>query len=263
MYPNDMIRNHAFLVQKCKALRRQISKGRGRTGTDCGPFTAIVGRVKLSGLYCKMHRKILDAGIGVPPSYRTRIADGYSVPSREEYMEGYRTIFKLDLPIKTVQNSFNLMNRQIWTNKKQYLRMGEAGQAGEVECRLCGRVETTQRLMAECEEYSERMWEVFERVINGAGMNAEGSRARVHIHNIMYNTRIQGIQDMYSTEATSLIQEVKRYIVYKRYQRCENDRLNAIVYDEQRIAMHLSNIIQKLISPVSYTHLTLPTNREV
>ena len=41
-------------------------------------------------------------------------------PPVAEYMTGYKRLFKLDLPSKTIENSYNILNRQIWTNQKEF-----------------------------------------------------------------------------------------------------------------------------------------------
>ncbi len=38
----------------------------------------------------------------------------------EEYMTGYLNIIKSDIPSKTKEISFNILNRTCWTNQKRY-----------------------------------------------------------------------------------------------------------------------------------------------
>jgi hypothetical protein len=69
----------------------------------------------------------------------TRRRDGILIPTLGLFMSGYRNLFKLDIPSKTLENSYLVMNRQIWTNQKNFLsRDGEPGEAGlDGVCKLC------------------------------------------------------------------------------------------------------------------------------
>jgi hypothetical protein len=63
-------------------------------------------------------------------------------------MSVYRNLFKLDIPSKALENSYLIMNRQIWTNQKNLLsREGEPG-GEEINglCKLCRERENTMHL---------------------------------------------------------------------------------------------------------------------
>jgi hypothetical protein len=86
-------------------------------------------------------------------------------------MRGYRNLFKMDIPSKTLENSYLLMNRQVWTNEKSSLS-GIGGDPGgehpEDACKLCGIKESTMHLMFECGEYSKPLWKALGDIIKEA-----------------------------------------------------------------------------------------------
>jgi hypothetical protein len=55
------------------------------------------------------------------------------------------------------------MNRQTWTNEKQYLSMVNGmEEANGLLCALCAWREKTMHLMFECKQYSEPLWKLLE-----------------------------------------------------------------------------------------------------
>jgi len=173
------------------------------------------------------------------------------VPTVAEYMAGYRVLFKLGIPSRTLENSFNVINRQIWTNKKQKARIGNLAEEATDECGLCGTAESTQHMLVECSEYSEKVWQELESLLNQAHIMEEG-RIRLHIHNMLYNKQVSNIKQIRSTQVSILIQEVKRHMVLKRYQRSQNEFLNNVVYDSNRVIMHIRNVTQRVVSLHAY-----------
>jgi hypothetical protein len=108
-------------------------------------------------------------------------------------MKGYDTLFKLNIPSKTLETSFLLLNRQIWTNVKesQVTREeeggeGEAGGGGgdirQGKCPLCQGTENTMHLMFECPVYSEPIWGELETAINFMLLNERPDAPRVSLH---------------------------------------------------------------------------------
>ncbi len=92
----------------------------------------------MSGLYRKLCRDSVDALIPGPPSFYTRRRDGILVPSLDQFMTGYKNLWKMDIPSKTSENSYLVMNRQIWTNEKSFLSR-QRGMEERVNdnCKLC------------------------------------------------------------------------------------------------------------------------------
>jgi hypothetical protein len=86
-------------------LRRTL-QGRKVTGDNVhGNFCQITESVKYSGLFRKLTREARDAMYPGPPSFFTRRRDGIPVPTLGLFMTGYRNLFKLDIPSKTLENS--------------------------------------------------------------------------------------------------------------------------------------------------------------
>ena len=73
-------------------------------------------------------------------------------------MKGYKRLFKLDLSSKTIENSYKVLNRQIWTNQKEFWKTSAIEESSN-QCTLCGGVQNTMHLLFECPEYSELAWE--------------------------------------------------------------------------------------------------------
>jgi hypothetical protein len=179
---------------KCKALRIRsaATKLRGVGIPEIGTLEALEG-ARWSKIYRNLYRDGVDSGMPGPPSYFTRRRDGIPVPSLSKFMAGYAKIFKLKLSSKTLENSYLVMNRQIWTNIKQFYSTAGGEEQSRPECTLCGMPETTTHFMFECEEYSEPLWTKLESIINEMlAVNALGDNLhiRLHAYNIMYNTMI-------------------------------------------------------------------------
>ena len=150
-----MVQRDPGLIIKCRALRKEVG---GRGGfVHAPPYkgTEILKKGKFSHFYRKIKRQEHESAINCPPSYKTRIKDGYAVPPLAEYMKGYKRIFKLDLPTKTIENSYNLLQRQNWTNQKEHWKTPARGEESCNQCTLCGGVENIMHLLFECPEYSE------------------------------------------------------------------------------------------------------------
>jgi hypothetical protein len=94
-----------------------------------GPFLRTCFNGNFSSLHWKLFREEQEsrrAGSQVPSSYFTRRGDGIPVPAFHKLMQGYKNLFKLSIPSKTITNSFMVMNRQIWTNQTRHLSMTNA-----------------------------------------------------------------------------------------------------------------------------------------
>ena len=111
-------------------------------------------------------------------------------------MKGYKRLFKLDLPSKTVENSYNVLNRQTWTNQKEFWKTSASGEESINQCTLWGGggegVKNAMHLLFECPEYSEIAWEGLKEVLN---IIAETNNIIVHSFNVMYNTNIKNLPE--------------------------------------------------------------------
>ena len=246
VFPVGMEQRDPGLVIKCRALRRELGGRGGFIHAPTHKCTEILQKGKFSYFYRKIKRQSNEDVIKCPPSYKTRIKDGYAVPSLAEYMKGYKKLFKMDLPSKTIENSFNILNRQTWTNQKEQWKNSARGEDSSNECRLCGGVENTNHLLFDCTEYPEIVWDALKDALNL--ISDTGNRITVHMFNIMYNTNIRNLPEKMQKQVGIIIQEFKRSIIAKRYARCTNENLNNIIYDRDRVLAHWIIICKKVIS---------------
>jgi hypothetical protein len=202
-----------------------------------------------------MYRDQIDSALPGPPAFFTRRKDGIPVPALDVFMTGYKNLFKMDIPSKTLETSFLVMNRQVWTNEKWCKGMAERqGGQENPECKLCGCLENTMHLLLECEKYSEPMWNVFEQVINNAIQLDTGEinvrHIRVHAFMILYNVDTN-VPSKYKKFIMEIIQEIKRNMIFRRYKRETGNGAN-IEYRRERLIAHLMLTTQKLASLRQY-----------
>jgi hypothetical protein len=103
--------------------------------------------------------------------------------------------------------------------------------------------------MFECEEYSEPLWTKLESIINEMlAVNALGDNLhiRLHAYNIMYNCDIVGLETSRNDQIITLIQEIKRNMVYRRYVRC-TERQRRVTYNNTRILAHILLNVSKTV----------------
>jgi len=244
------IAQYPILQNKCKVLRSRLARmlGADESAPNISSLAALE-RLRWSNLYRKMHRICIDDGMPGPPSFFTRRRDGIPVPPLHKFMAGYRKLFQLKLHSKTLENSYLVMNRQIWTNVKQYLSGGGAGGDGEdpdnANCLLCGNMENTMHLMFECEQYSEKIWKGLSDALNHVLNIRLIGGITLHAYNVMYNNDIRGLDGVQNDQVLYLIQEIKRNLVYRRYIR--STRGINIRNNNTRILAHTLLVINKTI----------------
>jgi hypothetical protein len=244
---------HGHLIFKCKKLRKELSKKRWPLGgAPAGSFAQCLRGKKWSGVFRKMSRNAVDNKLPGPPSYFTRRKDGIPVPPLDRFMKGYTNIFKLKLSSKTLENSFLIMNRQVWTSQKQHLSTVQNEETADDSCMLCGGVETTMHLVFECPEYSEPLWNILQQGINAMLQAQHGTHPTItlHAYNIMYNDQLQGLPKDCAGQIHTLIQEIKRNIIFRRCQRLVHNR--GVRVDRRRVGCHAIMNVQRLISLRAY-----------
>ena len=79
-----------------------------------------------------------------------------------------------------------------------------------------------------------------------------GKNVQLHMFNVMYNIKIGGLETNIEQIIFTWIQEVKRYIIYKRYLRETKTSLRNIIYDENRLRSHLNIVLNKIKSLRQY-----------
>jgi hypothetical protein len=256
-YPIEMTDRYAGLVTKCKNLRRRLQGMRMPGNVVMGSFCHITQGIKFSGLFRKMNRDNRDAALPGPPSYFTRRRDGIPVPPLDQFMRGYRNLFKMDIPSKTLENSYLLMNRQVWTNEKSSLSRiggGPEGEHPEDACKLCGTKENTMHLMFECGRYSEPLWKALGDIIKEAvardSNGGENISNRMHAFLVLYNVT-SSIPEKYRKYILILIQEIKRNIVLRRFKR-ETTDTGTTSFGRTRLYAHIAIVNDKIRSLRKY-----------
>lgn len=210
---------------------------------------------KISWIYRKIRQEMIDQEQEMPPSYYTRIRDGQTVPTKEDYKLAYASVVRTkDISSKARDIGLQVLNRTLWTNLKANLSRMMSMVQGEVEgevvpsvCSLCQEIENTDHIVASCPNYSEKIWDYIENVINGY-MADKGRNQRVVLRSIhiMYNKKIQFMRKTDADDCMLLFHEVKREIYYRRMNRTGG------MIDNRRILMHLLLLIQRLVSLKKY-----------
>jgi len=113
-YPRELEVGYPGIVGKCKHLRNEIRKemvGKQlQTSTVHKSFFLKENLSRLSIKYRKWVRQDTDSTIPGPPSYFTRQREGIIVPDMEEYKKGYRSIIRMDIPSKTKETAYLILN---------------------------------------------------------------------------------------------------------------------------------------------------------
>jgi hypothetical protein len=249
VFTEDLITRYPLLVLKCNALATTFLGTGLNTAvvTPVAPFIITCMSSKLSSLHRNLYRKEKEAEIPGPPAYFTRSREGIPVPNLQKFMKGYLNLFKLNISSKTLTNSFNIMNRQIWTNKKQYLSAGNTERVVNEKCNLCDQVETTMHLLFECTKCAEPLWNIVEETINALKDHTtpQAPLYRTHSFLVIYNINDGQISNQYAPQIMSWIQEIKRDLIYRRYKRCTGRMIHL---DRSRLAGYLIITISKMIS---------------
>lgn len=153
-----------------------------------GNFLEMVGEKKYSKIVRILSSQKVNQSLPGPPSYFTRRREGYPLPPLGEFMRRCQNIMCLDIPSKTKETAFLIMNRQIWTSKKGSLVNANRGiEGGRGECSLCAQIENTQHLLMECEAYSFKIWEILSKTINELKIHKGHAQLKLHTYNVMYH----------------------------------------------------------------------------
>jgi len=253
----EMMREDQMLLYKLRRMQKGIERK-----VEWTEEAAMKGHTEITGLkiffeeggklsqkYSKEIRRRIDEEIGEPPSYRTRIRDRINVPDRETYSKGYKIVRDKDIPSKTKEISFQILNRTLWTKNKAF----KAGMGEEDTCRFCGEeTETIEHLIINCDKYSYKQWKLLEEIIGKSlvGNAGEPGTMTLNYVNIIYNKRpkITGAYERDKTIGQTIqliIQELKRDIYY----RAQNQ--TGEINNFQRYA-HMRTLIRKMKSYLEY-----------
>ena len=251
-FPEELVTRYPFLVLKCNSLRGALAGAGLPVGpAPQGPFLKTCLSGKFSSLYRKLFREEQECGVPGPPSYFTRRGDGIPVPALHKFMQGYKNLFKLNIPSKTLTNSFLVMNRQIWTNQKMHLSTTNAEEQASALCGLCGEVENTMHLLFECARCSEPIWETVGEVITALirRTTPTAQAYRIHAHSAIYNIYDGQVPRQHAGQIMAWFQEIKRDLIYRRYKRCTGRTIRP---DRVRLLGYLTNTLGRMISLYRY-----------
>ncbi len=158
---------------------------------------------KLSRIYRKKARKILDDSIGIAPAYETRRRDGVHYPSEQAFNNAYKVIAIGSMPSKTKETSFQVLNRTIWTNRKAH----RSGIRDNPKCDRCEEEETMEHLLYGCENYSAVVWSELSTLLTNTLAHIVGhniGRIDLTINHIVFNIPHQSL-GIYLEDQLSII----------------------------------------------------------
>jgi hypothetical protein len=159
-YDHGLLSHNPQLIAKLKRYRRCYAR-RNQNRVRPIAFHEVLLTGKFSKMFRKLNQKYIDGKIRGPPSYFTRLKQGFALPPLKDYIDGYNSIFSLDMPLKTRETNFLILNSQICSEQKAFYLCPEKGGGVDQNCKLCGDTENTEHLIFACPEYSAMVWETF------------------------------------------------------------------------------------------------------
>ena len=177
-------------------------------------------------------------------------------PTRRIFNNAYHLLRLPSITSKTRETAFQVLNRTIWTNNKAF----KSGMRDDPNCDRCGRVETMEHLLSECEFYSEPLWDrlgnVMTQYLNIGALDLV-PRVDLGQHNIIFNvphpSLLLHVKDKQTRNAfLIMVQEIKRDIIYRRMNLPPSARQIA---DPHRLAAHLDYTFKRLQSYLKYIGL--------
>ena len=213
---------------------------------------------KLSSEYRNRKREETDKAINIAPSYATRERDGVFRPGVDTFNKAYDIVDNKDIPSKTKEVSFQILNRTIWTNNKAYKSGRENA---DKRCVHCNEDETMEHLLHQCENYSAILWREYSTLITETLKKHNNTQDIPRIDfdptHIIFNKQPDSILLHVKDGRTRrslihLTQEVKRDIIYRRM----NATVNRTQVPLPRIHAHLLSTVTKLKSLMEYQGFT-------
>ena len=206
----------------------------------------------ISSFYRTFIRLDLDDKIKNPPSLQTRIRDNVAYPTPQIFRNAYAMIRNPMLPSKTKENSFQTLNRTLWTNNKAF----KSRIIDSPACPYCGEVETMEHLLLLCDNYSACQWELLSNILTDFCRKTTPDAARIHVTflNIIYNTEIPALPVHIASKTVRrmiqlLVHEIRRDIYYRKINLMPTH--NGPVHFVRRAA-HLLSVFKKVTSFLNY-----------
>lgn len=249
--------DNPFLYFKLKNLYNNIVKGKFRINIqswcdDTALKETMKSYVNMSRIYKKLNRKKLDNEIKMPPAYATRIRDGVQTVYKTSFREAYGHVRNQNLPSKTKENSFQVLNRTLWTNNKGF----KSGVLDSDKCSYCDKVETMEHLLCECDNYSYLQWVDLSKYLTKLARSLDQSLCDINVgfQAIIFNQEIEAVtRHVKSTSIRKLIQmlihEIRRDIYYRKVN--HTTVIRGEVHSTRRRA-HLMAVFKKVGSFLEY-----------
>jgi len=116
------IRAFPLLQFKLKNLLRLIKMNQSLQPNviNTNIFTIVMKSFNISRQYRKLCRIERSNAIKIAPAFNTRIRDSIDSIDRNKFTQAFQVIQYKYLPLKTKENSFQTLNRTLWTNSKAF-----------------------------------------------------------------------------------------------------------------------------------------------
>jgi len=108
----------------------------------------------LSQVYRKAKAEQARRDIQTAPAYATRIRDGIYHPGEGTFQDAYKVLDIPELPSKTKESAFEVLNRTIWTDNKAH----KSGLIDSPCCERCEETETMEHLLPGCTVMPHLFW---------------------------------------------------------------------------------------------------------
>jgi hypothetical protein len=251
------ISQYPMLQHKIRTFVRAFSHQRYHNKFMC-PRTNLAMMINqdtnMSRSYRLKCRDLLDESIGMAPAYQTRIRDGIAIrPGQRAFTNAYNLLRLPLIASKTRETAFQILNRTTWTNNKAF----KSRMRPDPNCDRCGKTETLEHLLCECEFYSECLWNRLADILTTYYSETSVTyvpRVDLGQTNIIFNIPHPSLLLYIPDKETRniillLVQEIKRDIIYRRMNLPGSAQQ---VTHPQRLAAHLDSSIRRLISYLQY-----------
>jgi len=206
----------------------------------------------MSQQYNKACKKIDKGRIGMASAYNKRLRDRVDVPLKEEFNSAFLVVKHKYLPLKTKDNSFQTLNRTIWTNSKAF----KSGQREDDKCRFCGNTETMEHMYYLCQHYSNLQWELLASavsvVVKKVNMNA--SNIYITYRNIIFNTPIKNLFHYVKDKDVNIMMAMLVHQICRKiyaFRTSSDETMDGEIHIVRRAA-HLLETLQKMLSYLNY-----------
>jgi hypothetical protein len=189
----------------------------------------------------------------IAPAFQTRMRDHIATVNENDFAAAYHMVQHPLLSSKTKENSFQTLNRTLWTNNKAF----KSRKADSAMCDYCDSVETMEHLLMTCENYSEPRWQQLSgalKIATRTYTNVEHASADITFASIIFNKEIEGIKNHIKEKHTRqsvqmLIHETRRDIYYRKQAFPPRER-NPVIHN--RILAHNIATTNRCISFLKY-----------